>query len=106
MKWIMLLTAGILEVTWACAMKYSNGFTQLLPSVITAVGYIASAVFLSLAMKELSLGSAYAMWTGFGIVGTTILGVFLFDERLNLIQMIFVVMIIVGIAGVKIFQTK
>lgn len=57
-------------------------------------------------MKELSLGSAYAMWTGFGIVGTTILGVFLFDERLNLIQIIFVVMIIIGIAGLKIFQTK
>ena len=106
MKWIMLLTAGILEVTWACAMKYSNGFTQPLPSVITAVGYIASAVFLSLAMKELPLGSAYAMWTGFGIVGTTILSVFLFDERLNLIQIIFVVMIIIGIAGLKIFQTK
>jgi quaternary ammonium compound-resistance protein SugE len=68
MKWIMLVLAGVLEVTWACAMKFSDGFTQLVPSIITAVGYIASALFLSLALKELPLGTAYAMWTGFGIV--------------------------------------
>ncbi len=55
MKWIMLVLAGVLEVTWACAMKFSDGFTQLVPSIITAVGYIASALFLSLALKELPL---------------------------------------------------
>ena len=61
MQWIMLILAGVFEVTWACAMKYSNGFTVLLPSVITVVGYIASAVFLALALKHLPLGTAYAM---------------------------------------------
>ena len=71
MKWILLVLAGLLEITWACAMKYSQGFTQLVPSVVTAVSYMASAVSLSFALKELPLGTAYAMWTGFGIAGTT-----------------------------------
>jgi len=65
-------------VTWACALKYANGFTVPLPSVITVIGYILSAIFLSMAIKNLPLGTAYAMWTGFGIVGTTILGILLF----------------------------
>ncbi|MBP8969526.1 MAG: multidrug efflux SMR transporter [Lachnospiraceae bacterium] len=78
MQWIFLLLAGILEVTWACALKYANGFTVPLPSVITVIGYILSAIFLSMAIKNLPLGTAYAMWTGFGIVGTTILGILLF----------------------------
>ena len=74
MEWIMLLLAGIFEVTWAVAMKYADGFTRLLPSAVTVAGYLASAVFLAMAMKKLPLGTAYAMWTGFGIVGTTLLG--------------------------------
>ena len=77
MEWIMLLIAAVLEVTWAVFMKMSDGFTRMLPSVITVIGYIASAVFLALAMRKLPLGTAYAMWTGFGIMGTTILGVLL-----------------------------
>ena len=67
MEWLMLFLAGALEVAWAVAMKYSEGFTRLLPSVVTAVGYLASALILSLALKKLPLGTAYAMWTGFGI---------------------------------------
>ena len=59
MKWLTLVLAGVLEVAWALAMKYSNGFTELVPSVVTAVGYVASAAFLSLALKELPLGTAY-----------------------------------------------
>ena len=101
MKWVMLVLAGVLEVTWACAMKYSEGFTQLVPSIITAVGYIASALFLSLALKELPLGTAYAMWTGFGIVGTTLLGIILFHEKLTMPQVICVFLIIGGIVGLK-----
>ncbi len=101
MEWIMLLLAGIFEVTWAVAMKYSEGFTKLLPSVVTAVGYLASAVFLALALKKLPLGTAYAMWTGFGIVGTTILGIVLFKEGLSLPQIGCVVLIAAGIAGLK-----
>ncbi len=101
MEWIMLLLAGVLEVTWAVAMKMSEGFTKLMPSIITAVGYIASAVFLSLALKKLPLGTAYAMWTGFGIVGTTLLGIALFHETLSLPQIGCVAVIVAGIVGLK-----
>ena len=101
MKWIMLALAGIFEVAWAVAMKYSEGFTVLLPSVITVVGYILSAVFLSMSLKNLPLGTAYAMWTGFGIIGTSILGVFLFQEKLSIPQVICVLLIAAGIAGLK-----
>ena len=106
MKWLMLALAGILEVTWACAMKYSEGFTQLVPSIITVIGYFASAVFLSLALKELPLGTAYAMWTGFGIVGTTLLGVLLFRENLSLPQITCILFIVAGIAGLKLLSAE
>ena len=106
MEWMMLILAGVLEVTWACAMKYSEGFTVVLPSVITAVGYIASAVFLSMALKKLPLGTAYAMWTGFGIVGTSILGILLFHEKLTLPQGVCVIMIVVGIVGLRLLSRE
>ena len=102
MRWIYLLIAGALEIIWAVAMKMSNGFTVLIPLIITGVGYIASAVFLAIALKQLPLGTAYAMWTGMGIVGTTLLGVFLFHEKLSVPQVICVILIVVGIAGLKI----
>ena len=102
MKWIYLFIAGALEITWAVTMKMSNGFTLLIPSIITGAGYIASAVFLSIALKQLPLGTAYAMWTGMGIVGTTLLGVLLFHEKLTVPQIICVIMIVIGIAGLKI----
>ena len=101
MKWILLALAGIFEVTWACAMKYAEGFTRLVPSIVTAVGYLASAVLLAMALKELPLGTAYAMWTGFGIVGTTVLGVALFHEALTLPQVLCVLLIVAGIVGLK-----
>jgi len=101
MKWIMLLIAGVTEVTWAVAMKAADGFTKTVPSVITVVGYILSAVFLSMALKELPLGTAYAMWTGFGIVGTAVLGVLLFHETMNITQVICVLLIVTGIVGLK-----
>jgi len=106
MQWIMLILAGVFEVTWACAMKYSNGFTVLLSSVITVAGYIASAVFLALALKHLPLGTAYAMWTGFGIIGTSVLGIFLFNEKLSVPQVICVALIIIGIAGLKLLSEE
>ena len=106
MKWVMLALAGVLEVTWACAMKFSDGFTQFVPSIITVVGYIASALFLSLALKELPLGTAYAMWTGFGIAGTTLLGMLLFHENLSLPQVICVLLIVGGIVGLKLLSAE
>ncbi|MBR1673787.1 MAG: multidrug efflux SMR transporter [Eubacterium sp.] len=106
MKWIYLLIAGILEITWAVAMKMSDGFTVLVPSIITVVGYIASAVFLAIALKHLSLGTAYAMWTGMGIAGTTLLGIVIFHERLSISQIICVIMIVVGIVGLKLLAKE
>ena len=87
-------------------MKYSEGFSVLIPSAITIVGYIVSAIFLSLALKHLSLGTAYAMWTGIGIIGTTILGVVLFHEKLSVPQIICVVMIAAGIIGLKLLAKE
>ena len=106
MKWIYLLIAGALEITWAVAMKMSNGFTVLIPSIVTGAGYIASAVFLAIALRQLPLGTAYAMWTGMGILGTTLLGVFLFHEKLSVPQVICVILIVVGIAGLKILAKE
>lgn len=102
MQWIMLLIAGSLEITWAVAMKYSEGFSKLGPSALTAVTYILSAVFLALALKKLPLGTAYAMWTGTGIIGTTVLGVLLFKETLSFPQVVCILLIAGGIAGLKI----
>lgn len=101
MEWIMLLLAGVFEVTWAVTMKMSEGFTKLLPSTITVAGYLASAGFLSLALKKLSLGTTYAMWTGFGIVGTSLLGIALFHETLSPAQAGCVFLIVAGIVGLK-----
>ncbi|MBR3394934.1 MAG: multidrug efflux SMR transporter [Firmicutes bacterium] len=102
MQWIMLLIAGSLEITWAVAMKYSEGFSKLGPSALTAVTYILSAVFLALALKKLPLGTAYAMWTGMGIIGTSLLGVLLFKETLSFPQVVCILLIAGGIAGLKI----
>lgn len=104
MQWILLALAGVFEVAWAVAMKYSNGFTVIIPSIITIVGYIASAVFLALALKHLSLGTAYAMWTGFGIIGTSVLGVLLFGEKLSVPQVICIMLIVIGITGLKLLS--
>ncbi len=106
MQWIMLILAGVFEVTWACAMKYSNGFTVIIPTVITIIGYLASAVFLALALKRLPLGTAYAMWTGFGIIGTTVLGVLLFNEKLSVPQVGCVILIVIGIVGLKLLSKE
>lgn len=103
MKWLLLLLAGIFEIAWAVAMKYSNGFTIALPSAITAITYILSAVFLSLALKDLPLGVAYVMWVGFGIIGITLLGIFLFQEKLTIAQIICIMLMIFAIAGLKLF---
>lgn len=106
MKWIRLLIAGVLEVSWAVAMNCSEGFTKLVPSIITAIGYIASAIFLSMALKDLPLGTAYAIWTGIGIIGTTLLGIVLFNEKLSLPQVICVILIIIGIVGLKMLNNE
>lgn len=99
MSWVYLIIAGAAEITWATAMKASAGFSKLVPSIITIVFYIASAIFLSLAMKKIPLGTVYAMWTGIGIIGTSILGVLMFNEVLSWQQVICIILIAIGIIG-------
>ena len=106
MKWLMLLLAGIFEIIWAIAMKYSNGFTVLIPSIVTAITYILSAVFLAPALRHLPLGMAYVMWVAFGIIGTTILGILLFSEKLTVLQIISIILIIIGVIGLKLFAKQ
>ncbi len=101
MEWGLLLLAGVFEVTWAGAMKISDGFSRFLPGAVTVIGYIASAVFLAMALKKLPLGTAYAMWTGFGIVGTSVLDIYFFHERLSGAQIACIILIILGIVGLK-----
>lgn len=102
MSWVLLLIAGILEVFWAVMMKYSQGFTVLAPTILTMIGYIASAVVLSLAIKRLPLSTAYAIWTGIGIIGASVLGIILFGERLTVAQYICILLIVFGIAGIRV----
>ncbi|WP_238882525.1 quaternary ammonium compound efflux SMR transporter SugE [Clostridium sp. YIM B02551] len=102
MKWLFLILAGMFEVWWAIGLKYSQGFTKFIPSVLTVAGMIASFYFLSLALKNIPLGTAYAIWTGIGTVGTVILGIILFKEPFEIIRLICIGFIIVGIVGLKI----
>ncbi|MBP2032797.1 quaternary ammonium compound-resistance protein SugE [Clostridium algifaecis] len=101
MEWIYLVIAGFFEVGWAMWLKYSQGFTKILPSILTVIGMVASFYFLSLSLKRVPLGNAYAIWTGIGIVGTVVLGIILFKEPINVIRMICIVFIILGIVGLK-----
>lgn len=102
MNWIYLGIAGLLEIAWAIGLKYTEGWTRLVPSLITAVLMIASFYFLSLAVKTLPIGTAYAVWTGIGTVGAAILGMFLFDEPRDILRLLCIALIIAGIAGLKI----
>jgi len=102
MHWVYLLIAGLFEIAWAIGMKYSNGFTNLKISVLTVIGMIASFYFLALALKNLPLGTAYAIWTGIGTLGTVILGIILFKEPISVIRFICIAMILGGICGLKI----
>lgn len=101
MKWCFLLIAGLLEVVWAVGLKMSEGFSRMIPSGVTIVGMILSFYFLSLALKELPLGTAYAIWTGIGTVGTLIFGVIWFREAIALPQIFCVALIVSGIVGLK-----
>lgn len=101
MTWLSLILAGIFEVCWAIGLKCSQGFTKLVPSVFTVAGMIASFYFLSLSLKSLPIGTAYAIWTGIGTVGTVILGIILFKEPFDIIRLVCIGLIVVGIVGLK-----
>ena len=102
MNWIYLAIAGLLEIAWAIGLKYTEGWTRLVPSLITGALMIASFYFLSLAVKTLPIGTAYAVWTGIGTVGAAILGMILFDEPRDIVRVLCIALIIAGIAGLKI----
>lgn len=99
--WLVLFIAGLCEVGWAVGMKYTDGFSRLWPSVWTVAGMIASVVLLGWALKTLPLGTAYAVWTGIGAVGTAILGIYLFDESRDALRFVCIGLIVAGIVGLK-----
>ena len=100
-SWIVLFIAGLLEVGWAIGLKYTEGFTRFWPSVGTLAAMVASVLLLGLAMKQLPVGSAYAVWVGVGAVGTVILGIVLLGESASAARLISVGFIIAGIIGLK-----
>ena len=101
MAWIVLVVAGVFEVVWAIGLKYTDGFSRLWPSVGTVVAMIASVVLLAWAMKTLPVGTAYAVWTGIGAVGTVLFGILIFGEPATLIRLSCIGLIIVGMVGLK-----
>jgi quaternary ammonium compound-resistance protein SugE len=99
--WLFLLLAGLLEVAWAIGLKYTDGFTRLVPSVLTAAAIAGSMALLALALRDLPVGTAYAVWTGVGTVGTAILGMVLFGESTATIRLVCIGLIVMGILGLK-----
>ena len=101
--WFYLILAGICEIGWAFGLKYSEGFTKPLVSVVTVIVMILSFVLLAQAMKTLPLGTAYAIWTGIGAAGTAILGMFFLNEPKDLMRILCLLMIVAGVVGLKFF---
>jgi quaternary ammonium compound-resistance protein SugE len=101
MAWIWLALAGLLEVVWAIGLKYTDGFTRLLPSAVTLAAMAASVYFLALAVRTIPIGTGYAVWTGIGAVGVAILGMILFGEPRTFLRIMSIVLIVAGIAGLK-----
>ncbi|AHD13346.1 quaternary ammonium compound efflux SMR transporter SugE [Pseudomonas inefficax] len=102
MSWIILFFAGLFEVGWAVGLKYTDGFSKPLPTVLTVAAMAISLGLLGLAMKELPLGTAYAIWTGVGAVGTVIAGIILFGESMALVRLVSVALIVTGLVGLKV----
>lgn len=101
MSWIILFFAGLFEVAWAVGLKYTDGFTRLAPTLLTVSAMIVSLTLLGLAMRELPLGTAYAIWTGVGAVGTVIVGIILFGESMAPLRLLSVALIVTGLLGLK-----
>jgi len=105
MAWIYLLAAGVLEIVWAFAMKQSDGFSKLTPSIITVVTMIASFWLLSLAMRTLPLGTAYTIWTGIGAVGAFVIGITFLGEQVSAMRITAAVLIVSGLVLMKLSST-
>jgi quaternary ammonium compound-resistance protein SugE len=101
MAWFALFVAGLMEIAWAIGLKYTEGFTRLVPSVLTLASMAASMALLGLALKTLPIGTAYAVWTGIGAVGTAFLGIWLFGEPATAMRLLCIGLIVSGIVGLK-----
>lgn len=101
MAWVWLVLAGLLEVVWAVGLKYSEGFTRLVPSVVTAVAAAASFWLLAVALKHIPLGTGYVIWVGIGAVGTALVGMWLFQEPATAARLVCIGLIVAGIIGLK-----
>jgi quaternary ammonium compound-resistance protein SugE len=101
MSWTLLIIAGLFEIGWAIGLKYTNGFTRLWPSAATVAAIVISLSLLGLAMRTIPVGTAYAVWTGIGAVGTVLLGIVLFSEPVTVARLMCVVLIVAGIVGLK-----
>ena len=102
--WIILFIAGLFETGWAIGLKYSDGFSRLWPSVFTAISMIISVWLLSISLKVLPVGSAYAVWTGVGATFTAILGILLFNESRDVLKILFILMIVAGLIGLRLIS--
>ncbi|WP_028696877.1 quaternary ammonium compound efflux SMR transporter SugE [Pseudomonas cremoricolorata] len=102
MSWFILLCAGLFEIGWAVGLKYTDGFTRPLPTALTIGAMVISIGLLGMAVKELPLGTAYAVWTGVGAVGTVIAGIILFGESMAVIRLVSVALIVAGLIGLKV----
>lgn len=104
LPWIYLVVAGLFEICWAIGLKYTDGFSKLLPSIFTIVTLILSIVLLAKAVQYLPIGTAYSIWVGIGAVGTAILGIILFKEPVSLARIIFILMLLISITGLKLIS--
>jgi len=104
MSWIALFFAGLFEIGWAVGLKYTEGFTRLIPSLATLAAMTISLGLLALALKSLPLGTAYAIWTGIGTVGTALLGIVLFGEPADALRLLCIALIVAGIVGLKLLS--
>ena len=102
MSWVYLFVAGLFEIGWAIGLKYTNGFTRLVPTLLTAISMAISLGLLGIALKTLPVGTAYAIWTGVGAVGTAILGVYLLGEPATVGRIVCIGLIVSGIVGLKV----
>lgn len=101
MAWLLLLLAGLLEIGWAVGLKYTQGFTRPVPTTLTIVSMVLSMLLLGLSLRTLPLGTAYAVWTGIGTVGTAVLGIVLFREPATVVRLVCIGLIVTGIVGLK-----
>jgi quaternary ammonium compound-resistance protein SugE len=101
MAWFYLVLAGLLEVAWAVGLKYTEGFTKLTPSILTVLGMIGSFALLGQALRVLPIGTAYAIWTGIGAVGTAIIGMIFLGEPRDVARILCILLIVAGIVGLK-----